>query len=151
MPLNCSLVFFMLHHLLVLPVCCIIHKQNRYKKKPRTTNVAKIATKDWCNMEQSFSYMCDGVLLVPARLKRNKKRGETFMKDPEWVSLSTHCIQTALIHRGIAAQSFQMNLFQAFVYHTRNYWIVLCWINRHRFVYLQDKDYQNKMSMTNNA
>lgn len=86
-----------------------------------------------------------------SRLKRNTKRGETIMRDPERVSPSTHRIQAALIHRGIAAQSFQMNLFGAFVYHAREYWIILCWINRHRFVYLQEKDYLNKMSVTNNA
>lgn len=43
------------------------------------------------------------------------------MRDPERVSPSTHRIQAALIHRGIAAQSFQMNLFGAFVYHAREY------------------------------
>lgn len=70
--------------------------------------------------------VCSLCLHSYCRLRRNKKRGENIVRESERVSPSPHCFQTALMHRGIAAQSFQMNLFGAFVYHAREYWIILC-------------------------
>lgn len=106
----------MLHHLQVLPVCCIIQKQNRYKK-PRTTNVVEQKRHQGMEHGSKFKlHVQHGVAgASKTRLKRNKMREETITRD-ERVSPSTYCISTALMRRGIGMQSFQMNPFGAFVY-----------------------------------
>lgn len=91
-------------------------------------------------------YLCDMVQLVPVKLGSR----ETMMAGIVQWMLSNGCFQTALMCRGIAGQSFQINPFGALVYNAREYWIILHRINRQKFVHLQE-NYLNKMPVTNNA